>query len=383
MISGFPTTWSTPGPQPWHSHGSRHLEVKVWRQRCALSFLGGWFGIHFTVGSIVVWLEIFLLLPCLHHGTATSCPWGYWCCASAYSCRSLFLTWPWTGPVPNLPWCWGFPKAQGVLVWVREREGGLVHGGAITVSPSLLFCLLIVGASHCFLFFPYGSEMQLCFSLEWWGLAVSEVSQHCCTLCCQDLGAFHQLGSIWGVSGRSCLTLQPREETFCNELVRKMVRKLKYPWRTSCLIPPNCTGLRQEGASFLVDFSAQTRAPACREVLHYCDMGDLFLKSVLGISHRLWSHINSPKVICGFGVFFPVGGKMKIKAEIMSPCQHLLWSAQVHDFDSTDGYGMWQPLISSEWLHALGKHSFLLKAIRKERRKRGRELQTPFTYLGD
>lgn len=44
---------------------------------------------------------------------------------------------------------------------------------------------------------------------------------------------------------------------------------------------------------------------------------------------------------------------------------------------------MWQPLVSSEWLHALGKHSFLLKAIRKERGKRGEELQTPFTYLGD
>lgn len=85
----------------------------------------------------------------------------------------------------------------------------------------------------------------------------------------------------------------------------------------------------------------------------------------------------------GFVFFFLSGSKIKIKAEMMSPCQHLLWSAQVHDFECTDGYGMWQLLVASEWLCALGKHSFLLKAIRRERGKRGGVLQTPFTYLGD
>ena len=54
----------------------------------------------------------------------------------------------------------------------------------------------------------------------------------------------------------------------------------------------------------------------------------------------------------------------------MSPCQHLLCSDWVHDFERSDACvvmcGMWHALVSSEWLHELGKHSSLLNAGRKE-----------------
>lgn len=122
MISILPRTWSTPGPQPGHPHGFSHREMKVWRQRCAVSFLGGWFGIPFTVESIVVWLESFPLPPYLHHVTATTCPWGHWHCPSAYSCKNLFLTWPWIGPAPDLSRYWGFLKGPS-LSW--GKGGGL------------------------------------------------------------------------------------------------------------------------------------------------------------------------------------------------------------------------------------------------------------------
>lgn len=35
----IPNNMECPIPQPWHPHGSRHLEMKVWRQRCAPPFL--------------------------------------------------------------------------------------------------------------------------------------------------------------------------------------------------------------------------------------------------------------------------------------------------------------------------------------------------------
>lgn len=71
--STLPTTWSTPGP----SLGT-HMAPGTWRWKC---------GIHFTVGSIVVWLQSFPLPRCLHRVTATNCPWGHWRCASDYSSK--------------------------------------------------------------------------------------------------------------------------------------------------------------------------------------------------------------------------------------------------------------------------------------------------------
>lgn len=47
------------------------------------------------------------------------------------------------------------------------------------------------------------------------------------------------------------------------------------PWVINCAGPEEVVGV-----SFLVDFSAQLRAPTCREVLSCCDVGDVFVKGL-------------------------------------------------------------------------------------------------------
>lgn len=81
--------------------------------------------------------------------------------------------------------------------------------------------------------------------------------------------------------------------------------------------------------------------------------------------------------------FFFKGGGGGNKAEIISPCQHLLCSARVHDFECSDAYGMWHALVSSEWLRALGKQlPPRTLAERKEKRGRGSVANTIYISGG-
>lgn len=147
-----------------------------------------------------------------------------------------------------------------------------------------------------------------------------------------------------------------------------MVRKLKYP-QDLIPYPPGHELHRAQtiGASFLVGFSAQIRVEKCCATVTW----EIYLSKVSWVflinskvRQQTWSYLY-------FLGFFLSWGKVKIKAEIMSPCQHLLWSAQVHGFECVDGYGMWQPLVSSEWLHALGKHSFLWRPSERNGEREG------------
>lgn len=173
----------------------------------------------------------------------------------------------------------------------------------------------------------------------------------------------------------SCLTLHPREETFCSELMRKMLKKLKY-LQDLLLYPPGswaAQGLHKLW-SFVPDWFQ------CLDKSTYMKRSAklLWFEGLICQTSVSWVFLINLKVTSTalnlLSGFFE-RGKKKIKEEIMSPCQHFLFSARVYDFQCNDVYGMWHA-------RSLGKCSFLLNTGRKDGGKRGGELQNTIYISG-